>query len=158
MENTTIFFNGREYPAAKTRNVLTAEKLVGRYDEYKINVKHNGLISKLFVKPLNFWLESKYVGSFFYDMDKDKISWFMWSDYDPQYLFIFRRFVDVLNDDDVVFVSVKRGRIIDRYKIKISALRSLLGCGEDKYGLYPVEKLYFTKLQSKVCKGAYAKR
>ena len=73
-------------------------------------------------------------------------------------LFIFRRFVDVLEDDDVIFVSVRRGRMIDRYKIKIAELRPLLGCGEDKYGLYPVEKFYFSKLQSKIYKGSYAKR
>ena len=157
MKDVSIKYNGREYPALETRNITAADKVKGRYEFYKINVRHNGLISKLWIKPHSYWDNPVFAGMFLYDLSKDKITWCFWSEYDPMYLFVFTRIVDVLEDNDIVIISIRRGRVIDRYKIKISDLRVLIGIGESKYGTYPVDKNGFEKLKSKVWRGSYAK-
>lgn len=157
MNNVKIIRNGREYPALETRNITAGNQASKRYDQYRIRVNHNGLISKFYVKPHSYWDEQIFAGTFFYDLSKDKITWCFWCDYHPAFLFVFVRIVDVLEDDDIVIISVRRGRVIDRYKIKISDLRLLIGVGESKYGLYPVNKNGFEKLKSKVWRGSYAK-
>ncbi len=158
MKDVTITYNGREYPALETRNITAGNLVCKRYDQYSISVKHNGLISKFFIKPHSFWYDTIYAGSFHYDMNTDIITWLLWSDYDPAFIFIFVPLLKVLKDKDRVLISVRRGRIIERYKIIIKELIPLVGCGEDKYGLYPVAKSGFEKLKSKVYRGCYAKR
>lgn len=157
MKNVTITYNGREYPALETRNITAGRAVSKRYDEYKIKACHNGLISKFTLKPNSYWDDAIYAGSFHYDLSNDRITWFLWSDYDPAFIFIFVELVKVLDDDDIVIVSVKRGRIIDRFKIKVSDLRPSIGVGQTKYGLYPVNKDGFDKLKPKVWRGNYAK-
>jgi len=158
MKNVTVTYNGREYPALETRNITAGNAVSKKYDEYKIKAFHNGLISKFTVKPNSFWDDAIYAGSFHYDLNNDRITWFLWSDYDPVFIFIFVELVKVLDDGDIVMVSVKRGRMIDRFKIKVSDLRPLIGVGQSKYGLYPVNKDGFAKLKPKVWQGGYAKR
>lgn len=158
MKNVTVIRNGREYPALETRNITAGNEVGKRYEQYRIKVVHNGLVSKFTVKPNSFWDDAVYAGSFHYDFNNDRITWFLWSDYDPAFIFIFVDMVNVLDDGDVVIVSVKRGRMIDRYKIKVSDLRPLIGVGLTKYGSYPVNKTGFEKLKSKVWRGNYAKR
>ncbi len=158
MKNVTVQYNGREYPALETRNITAGNAVCKKYDGYKIKGCHNGLISKFTLKPNSYWDDAISAGSFHYDLSNDRITWFLWSDYDPAFLFIFVDMVKVLDDCDVVIVSVKRGRMIDRYRIKVSDLCPLIGAGTTKYGLYPVNKDGFEKLKSKVWRGDYAKR
>lgn len=158
MKNVVIVHNGREYPALETRNIAAGNQADKKYDEYKIRVIHNGLISKFYVKPSSFWDPEIYAGSFHYDLTADKITWLLYSEYDPVFIFIFVPILKVLSDNDKLLVSVRRGRLIDRYRIKVSDLKPLVGDGENKYGLYPVNKTGFEKLKSKVYRGRYAKR
>lgn len=158
MKNVTITYNGREYPALETRNITAGRAVSKRYEEYRIASVHDGLISKFTVKPNSYWDDAIYAGAFHYDLSNDRITWFLWSDYDPAFIFIFVELVKVLDDEDIVIVSVKRGRIIDRFKIRVSDLRPLIGVGQTKCGLYPVNKDGFEKLKPKVWRGNYAKR
>lgn len=158
MKDVTVIRNGREYSALETRNIVAGNLASKRYDQYRIRVKHDGIMSKFYVKPYSYWDTAIYAGCFIYDINTDKITWFFWSDYHPSLIFVVVPLVNVLDDDDKVIVSIKRGRIIDRYRINIRDLKMLIGCGESKYGLYPVNKTGFEKLKSKVYKGSYAKR
>lgn len=158
MRNVLVNVNGREYSAVETRNITAGDKVRGEYEKFKIKVKHNGIMSKFTVKPLCFWDNPLFAGSFIYDIEKDKITWFLWSEYDPKFIFIFVKIAGVLDDEDVVLVSVKRGRMIDRFRIKISELRRYIGLGDDKFGRYPILKEVFEKLQPKIYRGGYAKR
>lgn len=158
MNDKKVIRNGREYTAYETRNITAGEAVKGEYDLYKIKAVHNGLISKFFVKPKCYWNDSVFAGSFNYNLTDDKITWLFYSDYDPQFIFVYVKLAQILNDNDSIIVSVRRGRMIDRYFIKAEDLRPLIGIGEDKYGVYPVNKGYFKKLKPKVYRGAYAKQ
>lgn len=158
MKERIIIRNGIEYPVVETRNVTAGEEAKGEYEQYKIRVKHDGSVSKFFIKPCCYWDDAIYAGSFHLNFSNDKITWFMWSDYDPVFIFVFKRLAEVLDGNDVLIVSVKRGRMIDRYRITINELRPLLGIGETKYGLSLVNKAGFEKLKSKVWSSAYAKK
>lgn len=158
MKNVIINYDGKAYPALETRNITAAKKAAGTYDTYRIKASCDGLISKLFIKPLSYWEDVIFAGTFSYDMTNDKITYLSKSDYDTKFLFVFKDFVNVLNDDDVLIVTSKRGRYIERYRIKIGALKMLIGDGLFKYGTYPVLKEGFEKLSTKVMRGKYAKK
>lgn len=104
MKNVTVIRNGREYPALETRNITAGNEVGKRYEQYRIKVVHNGLVSKFTVKPNSFWDDAVYAGSFHYDFNNDRITWFLWSDYDPAFIFIFVDMVNVLDDGDVVII------------------------------------------------------
>ncbi len=158
MQNVNFTANGRTYTVLVTRNITAANQAKGEHGQHVIKVWYDGLLSKFYVKPLNYWKEKIFAGSFHYDMENDRITYLSESDNDEVFLFVFRHIVDVLNDNDIIIVSVKRGRFIERYRINASVLKKLIGAGETEYGLYPVNKCHFEKLKPIVKRGRYAKR